>query len=274
MPPPSPRPSGRGVALLSSVPAPYPSSPECLPVPASLWLCLPPPWDPAQLPSPHCVPSTDGLCVSLALVRPATACLRVSCVCLPCLGLSPSLGLCVCLIRAWSSLSNLSSLCLLDTPSPRPCLRLSLPPFRLRLIFSLLLPTALSLHLCTDSVSVSVASPTPFLSVCFTPSVLCLRLCHSLWSLHLPVSLPPPHLLLCCSALQVPGTAPLRPGTPSHDVQGSPRAAGTRFPPPPLPSLPASLQRPRPTTGRIPGEPVGGAETWVAETPTPCQEAL
>ena len=129
MPPPSPRPSGRGVALLSSVPAPYPSSPECLPVPARLWLCLPPPWDPAQLPSPHCVPSTDGLCVSLALVRPATACLRVSCVCLPCLGLSPSLGLCVCLIRAWSSLSNLSSLCLLDTPSPRPCLRLSLPPF-------------------------------------------------------------------------------------------------------------------------------------------------
>ena len=87
MPPPSPRPSGRGVALLSSVPAPYPSSPECLPVPASLWLCLPPPWDPAQLPHPNAsrLPTASVSLWLLSVLRqpvcvsPASACPALGC---------------------------------------------------------------------------------------------------------------------------------------------------------------------------------------------------
>lgn len=250
MPPPSPRPSGRGVALLSSVPAPYPPSPERLPIPASPWFCLPPPWDPAQLPSPHCVPSTNGLCVSLALVRPATACLRVS----PAPA-CPALG---CLLPA---------VCVFVSSAPGP-LSPTFPPsvcwtLHLRVRASVFPSIPPSAHLFSASPHQALCISVPIvslyrshlrlhLSLSASPlSVLCLHLCLSSWSLHLPVSLPPPHLLLCCSALQVPGTAPLRPGTPSHgrcDDQESPLAAGTRFPPlarfSPISSAPSFLLGP------------------------------
>lgn len=215
MPPPSPRPSGRGVALLSSVPAPYPPSPERLPIPASPWFCLPPPWDPAQLPSPHCVPSTNGLCVSLALVRPATACLRVSpapaCPALGCL--LPA----VCLshprlvpsLQPFLPLSVGHSISAAVPPSFPPSIR---PSAHLFLCFS---PPS-SLHLCTDSVSVSVASPTPSLSVCFT------SFCFMSPPLSLQLVSPPP----CVSAPSSPPSLLLRSAGP-----------GDRPPPPgdPLP---------------------------------------
>lgn len=216
MPPPSPRPSGRGVALLSSVPAPYPPSPERLPIPASPWFCLPPPWDPAQLPSPHCVPSTNGLCVSLALVRPATACLRVS----PAPA-CPALG---CLLPAVCVFVSSAPGPLSPTFPPSVCWTLHL---RVRASVFPSLHSAFgssflcfsppsSLHLCTDSVSVSVASPTPSLSVCFT------SFCFMSPPLSLQLVSPPP----CVSAPSSPPSLLLRPAGP-----------GDRPPPPgdPLP---------------------------------------
>ena len=199
MPPPSPRPSGRGVALLSSVPAPYPPSPERLPIPASPWFCLPPPWDPAQLPSPHCVPSTNGLCVSLALVRPATACLRVSpapaCPALGCL--LPA----VCLshprlvpsLQPFLPLSVGHSISAAVPPSFPPSIRPSAH------LFSASPHQALCISV--PIVSLYRSHLRLHLSLSASPlSVLCLRLCLSHWPLPLPVSLPPPRLLLCCSA--------------------------------------------------------------------------
>lgn len=200
MPPPSPLPSGRGVALLSSVPAPYPPSPECqYPIPASPGLCLPQPWDPAQLPSPHCFQSSDGLCVSPALVRPATACLVVSaapaCLALGCL--RPAV--CVSVSSAAGPLS--------PTFPPSVCWTTHLRVHAL--VFPSLHSAFVSSFLCFSPpcppcVSVSVASPTPSLSVGFT------SFCFLSPPLSLPLASPPP----CVSAASSPPSLLLRPGPP------------------------------------------------------------
>lgn len=238
MPPPAPLPSGRVVLPLSFVPARYSSSPECrYPPQTAPGSASPGLGSPAQLPSPRCFPSSSGLCVSPALVRPATACPRVSpAPCLPYLGLCPSLCLCLSHPHLVPSLRLFLPLSVGHTVSTSmsPSFPPSIPPSSH--LFSASPCHAISAPLyghVSNPISVSVASLfSVSISVSLSPPPLSLPLVSPPPCVSAPSS---PLLLLSAS----PGDLPC-PGTPSHgrsDDQESALAAGTRFPSLPRPPL-------------------------------------
>ena len=280
MPPPAPLPSGRVVAPLGFVPAPYSSSPECrYPPQTAPGSASPGLGSPAQLPSPRCFPSSSGLCVSPTLVRPATACPRVSpAPCLPCLGLCPSRCLCLSYPHLVPSLwlflplSGGHAVSASMSPSFPP----SIPP-------SSHLFSASPCHAISASLYGHVSNPISLclLHLCFLSPSLCLchlRLCLSRWSLPLPVSLPPPHL--CCSSLPAPGTSPARGPPPTAGVMTRsllwPRGRASLLCPArlsPISSAPSFFLGPLPPTQAAfcpTGDPTLPVESWARLARCPC----